>query len=671
MRVLPKSSEPASGEAWRPPLVVQLESAIRDRFERTSREIAAVRERERINGAGATSWAKQVNKIRGPESPAAVGDRVRGPVIMVGPSTVLSAHAQLAAKAKADPKLLDKLRASRFPSDPSKQLEWALAYAPHEDRLSDPLWSVASNDSSPALVAYVRGILSAHKAGIAVDAGVEGEVEKAQAKLYKLLGLEPSRYGELSGAPFPSGLPAQISWALGVLLSSWDPLQHPVVQSNPIAKAVVDLVAGILSKKANNETAIEVKSERRTVTVGDDTRVYAIHTPPGPKPPHGWPTVVFFHGSYGGYAPEQSPDYQALNAIADQRGFQVLYPVGLPQDRADLIKTGRGMLNWDPIGAGPGGANDTFVHQVLTQLIGAGTIDRRKVFVAGHSQGGFYVSNLIAAYPRAFAGAAIFGAGAGTVAGQANFGSLSRKTPLFLHCGADDIHLPFANDFALRLQSSGWGSQLKFVRPPGRGHEVEPADYEKMFESFAKEPSYDLSLLGALDGSVGEVGPVYRPFIDLSDPPDDLGDDPEALALLKTLAEHPMLDLDSDSSRITADEWRLALVHLESWPKATRDEITALRRYFVLASPPADQAVDLDAPPPEVAADPDAMAALRHIAKTPALDLDGYPSLISRRELDVAARYLGALPAEVQRGVVALRAKLAAAGKAKLTSASD
>ena len=66
-----------------------------------------------------------------------------------------------------------------------------------------------------------------------------------------------------------------------------------------------------------------VLSARRTLVVGGDTRVYALHTPPGPKPAAGWPTVLFFHGSYGGYAPEQTDTYQTLNPIADQRGFQV------------------------------------------------------------------------------------------------------------------------------------------------------------------------------------------------------------------------------------------------------------------------------------------------------------------------------------------------------------
>lgn len=601
-------------------------------------------------------------KTRGPEEPAKVGELVRGPPIELRPADVLKASVDLERRALTDPGLKDRLRKRPFPSSGSAQLEWALAYAPHADRLSDPLWLVATNDAAPALVAYVRGILAARKVGLVVDHALERRIVRERTDLYRRIAEDSSLYASLENAPFPQDPTQRIAWAIGVLLASWDPRHHADVRDHPEARAWIDLAAGVLAKTANNETSTEILAERRTIEVDGDVRVYAVHTPQAPRPPGGWPTLLFFHGSYGGYAPEQSPDYQAVNALADQHGFQVIYPVGTPQDRADLLRTGRGMLNWDPIGAGPDGANDRFVMQLLAQQIAAGAVDRTRVFAAGHSQGGFYVSNLITAYPRAFAGAAMFGAGAGSIAERVRLSELSRMTPLFLHAGSSDIHLPLANDFALKLQAAGHGSALRFVRPPGRGHELAPVDFERMFEQFGKTPSFEPSLLGTLDGSVADApisGEIFRSFIDLSKPPEVLAQDPDALEMMRDLAKNSMLDLDGDDTRLTADEWRLALYHLAGWPSELQRRVADLRRYFVVAPPPSDVAFDLDRLPEKVAGDADARAALDHIANTPALDLDGYPALVSHRELNTAERYKDQMPEGVQRGLLALRAALA------------
>lgn len=631
---------------------------VHDRYERRMQALGTACGKTPCVVAASQPSLQKAPAVRGPEEAASPGDVVRGPKIEAGPGDVLKAFADLERRVKQKPDLLEQLRAKPFPvKGKAAQLDWALAYAPLADRTSDPLWSVATNDASPALVAYVHGVVAARRAGLAVDAKLEKRIEDAQLALYQRIAQDPSIYQKLEVMPFPVTEREQLIWAVGILLASWDPDQHPVVMTNPKAQALVSLAAGVLAKKANNDTEIIVRSERRTMTVDGDTRVYAVHTPPGPRPAGGWPAVVFFHGSYGGYAPEQSPDYQALNAIADQQGFQVVYPVGSPQDRADLIKTGRGMLNWDPVGAGPGGANDRFVHELLSSLIEKGEIDRTRVFVSGHSQGGFYVSNLIATYPNAFAGAAIFGAGAGSIASRASFGALPRKTPLFLHAGTADIHLPMANDLALALQAGGYGKLLKFVRPADRGHELLPGDFQKMFSWFSEHEPLEASELGTLDGKTGITPeqPVYRASIDLVNPPEELAADPIALQVMHAIAEHPFFDLDGDASKLSADEWRLAAYRLEGWPASMQQAITDLRRWFVLAPPPPDALLDLEALPAKVVKNASAVAALQHIARTPALDFDGYPHIVSERELAEAEKYAMQLPEKVRAGLIELR----------------
>jgi polyhydroxybutyrate depolymerase len=611
----------------------------------------------------AAQATRRRSRAVGPEALAEVGDRVRGPRIGLSAAEVIDASRELSLRAAADPSLLSRLRRAPFPDDDrAAQLDWALAYAPHVERLRDPLWTVAGDDAASALVSYVRGVLAARRAGVVVTAELDAQVAQAQLALYQHIAEDPAIYGQLDTAPYPAGaadgasggLAAKLEWAIGVLVASWDPAAHPVVKSNAEARAMIDLAAGVLTKRANDETEVVVRSARRTLEVDGDTRVYAVHTPPGPRPAEGWPTVLFFHGSYGGYAPEQSADYQALNAHADAHGYQIVYPVGSPQDRADLLRTGRGMLNWDPVGAGPGGVNDRFVHALLKAV----DVDPTRVFAAGHSQGGFYVSNLIASYPRTFAGAAILGAGAGSVAAMTNHGALSRKTPVYLRTGEQDIHRPMADDLANKLDAAGWGAALRVESPPLRGHEVLSEDLAATLAFFDAQIPLTDSDAGKIDGSTSEIPPGVLPFlpsIDLVDPPASLEADPVALATMKLLASHPLIDVDGTGERLTADGWRLALYYLDSFPEEQRAAIAALRTHFVVTPPPADLVLDLAALPPALEGSAEVQAALRYFARTPALDLDGYPSVVSERELAAAEKYAAQLPAEVRAGVLAIR----------------
>ncbi|MFO0723543.1 MAG: PHB depolymerase family esterase [Myxococcota bacterium] len=601
---------------------------------------------------------KAAPHVRRPEEAAQVGDKVRGPKVQVRAAEVLDALHALELAEASEPTLRASLSRQPFPKGKDAQLAWAIAHADHIQSLSDPLWLTAKNDAAPAMVAYVRGVLAARKMGVVLTADLEAQIRTEQLAVYKEIATKPGLFDTLESAPFPAEAGPRVRWAIGVLVSSWDPSNHPAVKASPIARAFVDLVAGVLAKHTNNESEVLVRSARHTITVDGDTRVYALHTPPGPRPPSGWPTVVFFHGSYGGYAPEQSPDYQALTAVADAQGYQVVFPVGTPQDRADLIRTGRGMLNWDPVGAGPGQKNDRFVMSLLASLKKSGQLDGDRTFIAGHSQGGFYVSNLIASYPSAFAGAAIFGAGAGSVASRSNFGVLSRKTPLFMRTGENDIHLPMAESLAMKLDHEGYGHALFFEKTPQRAHEILEEDYQAMFAHFQGMKSPFHSELGSLDGNKAEVEPgsqAFLPSISLVDPPAILKADAKALATMKALANTPLCDLDGDPGRLSSNEWRIALYYLDTFPEEMRGAIADLRRYFVVVPPPEDARFDLAKLPEPVTSDPAAMTALAYIRRTSALDLDGYPAIVSERELSAAERYKKQLPWDIQRGLDALR----------------
>ncbi|MBX7099029.1 MAG: hypothetical protein K1X89_15065 [Myxococcaceae bacterium] len=605
----------------------------------------------------ALTGAAHAPKRVGPEQAGKVGDLVAAPPLTATVGDVLSAKRALDAKVAANPNALAQLRAKPFPRGAEARLEWALARPAGVPNLQNPLWTVATNDARAATVAFAQGMLAASAAGLPMTDALETQVANANQALM----MDFTQLTALQQQPFPANgtLEQQLSWAVAITYA-WDWTSNPAVTADPKALALTSFVNGALAKAGNNGPPETLASERRTLKVGDDTRVFAIHTPPGKPPKDGWPTVLFFHGSFGGHAPEQNAEYQQLNALADAHGFQVLYPVGLPQDRADA-RTGRGMLNWDPVGAGPGGANDRFVHELLqkfTHATGHEKADRSKVFAAGHSQGGFYTSDLVAAYPGVFAGAAIFGAGMGAVAQGVDLSSEQRKTPTLLRVGLDDIHISVGEQLAGRFEAGGFGQALRFDRLPDRGHEVLGEDLEAMLGFFEQQPAFAASKAGTLDGTQGEGAPrppVFGGALDLRALPATLLAQPNLARAVAALAQNPFLQADPDQQTFSAQEWQLARYYEATFPPAMQQAIEALRPYFVTGAPPKGKVIDLARIPPELQTSAEAMAALRTLLSTPALDLDGYPGLLTAEEIAASVDFKSTFPPQVQAGIDVLR----------------
>lgn len=622
---------------------------------------AAVNEQATADGVWAkarvprSAAADRASRTVGPEDAGLVGDKVQAAPFFATAEAVLEAKAKFDERVAKDPGVLAELLAAPYPSTQAEQLDWALARPAGLPNLEDPVWTRATNDNRAAVVAFVQGVVSAQAHGISVAFPAENRVSEAEA----VVNTRPELIQQLQSAPFPKNgtVEQQFQWAIAIGYT-WNWRQNPSLTGDPQALALVGFVQGTQAKHGNLYPPMELQSERRTIEVDGDTRVYAVHTPPGPKPAKGWPTVLFFHGSYGGHAPEQVAEYQQLNALADAKGFQIMYPVGLPQDRADGT-TGRGMLNWDPVGAGPGGANDKFVHALLKEVTDksqSNNADPSRIYAAGHSQGGFYTSDLIAAYPNVFAGAAILGAGLGSVADTDDL-SKGRKTPTLLRVGADDVHSAMAERLAGRLDTAGWGKALKYEAPVNRGHEVLPEDLDAVLDFFKGQPAYKASKAGQLTGETGHVRPrqVFRDKLDLDNLPRKLKAQPELVRALNALAATPELNIDFNARTLMVDEWRRALLSLQLFPPAMQKAIEDLRPFFVLRGPPGGKAIDLNNPPPVVQASAEAMAALHELKANPYLDLDGYPGLFTAEEAATAIHFKTPDRPELNKGIDVLR----------------
>lgn len=173
---------------------------------------------------------------------------------------------------------------------------------------------------------------------------------------------------------------------------------------------------------------------RRTVNSGGLERNYLVHVPPrydGKKP---LPVVLIFHG--GGSNAAMTVRYTGLNDKADAAGFIAVYPNGTGRvERALTWNAGNccGYAQRHQID------DVAFVSALLDDLEKVSSVDRRRIFATGISNGGMMSYRLAAELSDRIAAIA-------PVAGTLGIDDVKPKRPVsVLHFhGTDDKFLPFA-----------------------------------------------------------------------------------------------------------------------------------------------------------------------------------------------------------------------------------
>jgi polyhydroxybutyrate depolymerase len=112
---------------------------------------------------------------------------------------------------------------------------------------------------------------------------------------------------------------------------------------------------------------------KQTITSGGTTRIYLLHVPPSYQSGTPMPLVLNFHGL------EESPAEQELlsgmSAKADGAGFIVVYPEGINK-------------LWADIPGAAGNADKQFIRDLVQSLEKEYSIDPKRVFATGISNGG-------------------------------------------------------------------------------------------------------------------------------------------------------------------------------------------------------------------------------------------------------------------------------------------
>ena len=137
-----------------------------------------------------------------------------------------------------------------------------------------------------------------------------------------------------------------------------------------------------------------------TVVSNDLVRRYHIHLPSNYEASNSLPLLIALHGRLGtGKKMIKQTDF---NRIADREGFIVVYPEGFKRGWAD----GRGITHADKLGVDDVAFIDKLIKICREKLY----LDHTRIFIAGHSNGGFMAQRLAIERSHQFAAIAIVAA---------------------------------------------------------------------------------------------------------------------------------------------------------------------------------------------------------------------------------------------------------------------
>jgi poly(3-hydroxybutyrate) depolymerase len=206
------------------------------------------------------------------------------------------------------------------------------------------------------------------------------------------------------------------------------------------------------------------------------TRNYAVHAPPSYTGCEPTPLLVFFHGTDTGNVGDprgNEEQYMLFTGLADhgdERGYLVAFPTAQA-----FSGTSGTALVWALPFLFPDDAveaDDAFTTALVDELERDYQVDAARVYIAGFSQGGFYVSHLFPNHSTEYAAFGMHGAVCSST--YECPGRPSRRIPGFVRIGSADevVSEADANQFHEQLLGAGWrdGEDLDFEVVGGMGH---------------------------------------------------------------------------------------------------------------------------------------------------------------------------------------------------------
>jgi len=136
------------------------------------------------------------------------------------------------------------------------------------------------------------------------------------------------------------------------------------------------------------------------VVSNDLARRYHVHLPSNDEASNSLPLLIALHGRLG--TGKKMIKQTGFNGIADREGFIVVYPEGFKRGWAD----GRGITHADKQGVD----DVAFIDKLIKVSQERFSIDSTRIYIAGHSNGGFMAQRLAIEHSHHFAAIAVVAA---------------------------------------------------------------------------------------------------------------------------------------------------------------------------------------------------------------------------------------------------------------------
>jgi poly(3-hydroxybutyrate) depolymerase len=214
-------------------------------------------------------------------------------------------------------------------------------------------------------------------------------------------------------------------------------------------KRLAAAFAGVLLLAAPCGRAAEPgKITQEKITSRGKARAYALYVPTGAPADAKLPLLVLLHGS-------TSRGERILSIWKDEAEKQKIVLAG-----PDSIDQVHWASPWD----GP-----LFLHDIVEEVASKHPIDRRRIYLFGHSAGAVFALQMAALESEYFA-AAVIHAGSLYPENFRLFGYATRKIPYFLIIGTKDQFFPLSEVRATRDALKVRGFPVEYLEIPGYDH---------------------------------------------------------------------------------------------------------------------------------------------------------------------------------------------------------
>jgi polyhydroxybutyrate depolymerase len=170
-----------------------------------------------------------------------------------------------------------------------------------------------------------------------------------------------------------------------------------------------------------------VGNQVRHLIVGKLSREYLLHIPPGMSDDQAAPVIIGYHG--GGARADGFAAVTDLREVAGRRGFVTAFPVGYQRSWNAGV--------WGGAAKRDGVDDIAFTAAVLADIVKVVSVDPRRVYLAGWSNGGIMAFRVACELADRIAAVAVVGGGLGGDCAPV------RPIPILLFHGTADTFSPY------------------------------------------------------------------------------------------------------------------------------------------------------------------------------------------------------------------------------------